>query len=148
VIEADMPERLRVKIKGKWYTVEVEDISARPVIAFVDGERVEVDIESLTDQTDGFKATPFQEIETEVEYGTEDTAGPRTGFIIRAPMPGVIISVSVNVGDEISAGDEVCVMEAMKMQQIIKSDRAGAVIRIRVAKDEHIADGAALIELG
>lgn len=143
-----MPERLRVKIKGKWYTVEVEDISARPVIAFVNGERVEVDIESLTDPTDIFKGTPSREIETEVEYPTENTAGPRTGYIVRAPMPGVIVSVSVNVGDRISAGDEVCVMEAMKMQQIIRSDRDGSVLRIRVTKDQHIADGAALIELG
>ncbi len=143
-----MPERLRVKIKGKWYTVEVEDISARPVIALVDGERVEVDIESFTDPTDIFKGTPFQEIETEVQYGTEDTAGSQTGHIVRAPMPGVIISLSVNVGDEISAGDEVCIMEAMKMQQIIRSDRAGAVIKIRVTRDQHVADGAALVELG
>ena len=142
-----MPERLRVKIKGKWYAVEVEDISVRPVIAFVDGERVEVDIESLTEQTDVSKSTPLQEIETEVEYA-EDAARSSTGYIIRAPMPGVIISVSVSEGDKISAGDEVCIMEAMKMQQIIRSDRAGAVLRIRVTRDQHVADGAALIELG
>ena len=143
-----MPELLRVKIKGKWYTVEVEDISARPVVALVDGERVEVDIESSTGPPNKIKGTSFQEIETEVEYGAEDTAGPRTGYIVRAPMPGVIISVSVNVGDKVSAGDEVCVMEAMKMQQVIRSDRAGAVLKIRVARDQHVADGAALIELG
>ena len=143
-----MPERLRVKIKGKWYTVEVEDISAKPVIAFVDGERVEVDIESYIDPIEIFTGTPSQDFETEVEFATENTAGPRTGYIVRAPMPGVIISVSVNIGDEISSGDEVCVMEAMKMQQIIRSDRAGAVLKIRVTRDQHVADGAALIELG
>ena len=142
-----MPERLRVKIKETWYTVEVEDISARPVIAFVDGERVEVDIESLTGQTDISEATPLHEIETEVEFA-EDTARAHTGYIIRAPMPGVIISVSVNEGDRISAGDEVCIMEAMKMQQVIRSDRAGAVLKIRVTRDQQVADGAALIELG
>ncbi len=143
-----MPELLRVKIKGKWYTVEVEDLSVRPVIAIVDGERVEVAIESFTGPTDLFKGTQFQDIETEVEYATEHTGTLQTGHIVRAPMPGVIISLSVNVGDEISAGDEVCVMEAMKMQQIIRSDRAGAVLKIRVTRDQHVADGAALIELG
>ena len=142
-----MPERLRVKIKETWYTVEVEDISARPVIAFVDGERVEVDIESLTGQTDISEATQLHEIETEVEFA-EDTARAHTGYVIRAPMPGVIISVSVNEGDRISAGDEVCIMEAMKMQQVIRSDRAGAVLKIRVTRDQQVADGAALIELG
>ena len=142
-----MPERLRVKIKEKWYTVEVEDISVRPVIAFVDGERVEVDVEPLTGRTDTPKADPPQEIETEVEYA-EDTARAHTGYIIRAPMPGVIISVSVSEGDRISAGDEVCIMEAMKMQQIIRSDRAGAVIKSRVTRDQQVADGAAPGELG
>ncbi len=143
-----MPERLKVKIKGQWYTVEVEDISARPVIAFVDGVRVEVDIESPTDETATSNETSSQETESEVEYTAVGAGGPQTGHIVRAPMPGVIISVSVNVGDEISAGDEVCVMEAMKMQQIIRSDRAGAVLKIRVTRDQHVADGAALIELG
>ena len=142
-----MPERLRVRIKETWYTVEVEDISARPVIAFVDGERVEVDIDLLTDQTDAIKVSTSQEIETEVEYA-EDAARSRSGYIIRAPMPGVIIAVSVNEGDKIAAGDEVCIMEAMKMQQIIRSDRAGAVLKIRVTRDQHVADGAALIQLG
>ena len=142
-----MAERLRVKIKGKWYTVEVEDISARPVIAIVDGERVEVDIESSTGPTEIFKRAPLTEIETEVQYGAEDRTGSQTGHIVRAPMPGVIISVSVDVGDEISAGDEVCIMEAMKMQQIIRSEHAGAVIKIRVTKDQHVTDGAALVEL-
>ena len=143
-----MPDRLRVKIKEKWYTVEVEDISARPVIAFVEGERVEVDIESLVGPTDSTTGIPFQEFETEVEFAAEGTTRSRSGHIVRAPMPGIIISVSVSEGDIISAGDEVCIMEAMKMQQIIRSDRAGSVLRIRVTKDQHIADGAALIELG
>ena len=72
-----MPERLKVKIKEKWYTVEVEDISARPVIAIVDGERVEVDIESLTKPGDIPKGTPFQELESEVDYETVDVRGNR-----------------------------------------------------------------------
>ena len=147
-----MPERLRVKIKGKWYSVEVEDISVRPVIAFVDGERVEVDIEASggpTDvSTDMPKETQFEEFETEVDFASEDATRTRAGFVVRAPMPGVIVSVTVSEGDRISAGDEVCIMEAMKMQQIIRSDRAGAVLRIRVTRDQHVADGAALIELG
>ena len=143
-----MPERLRVKIKEKWYTVEVEDISVRPVIAFVDGERVEVDIESLTNPTDRFKGTSIQEFETEVEYASKESTGSQAGYVVRAPMPGVIISVSVSEGDTIAAGDEVCIMEAMKMQQIIRSDRAGAVLKIRVTRDQQVADGAALIELG
>ena len=147
-----MPERLRVKIKDKWYTVDVEDISASPVIAIVDGERVEVDIDSLSSPSDASERTPSKafeaEFETEVEYASEEPTRSRTGFIVRAPMPGVIISVTVSEGDQISAGDEVCIMEAMKMQQIIRSDRAGAVLKIRVTRDQHVADGAALIELG
>ena len=147
-----MPERLRVKIKDKWYAVEVEDISASPVIAIVDGERVEVDIESSSGPSNPSEVTPSKvfeaEFETEVEYASEETARSRTGFIVRAPMPGVIISVTVSEGDRISAGDEVCIMEAMKMQQIIRSDRAGAVVKIRVTRDQHVADGAALVELG
>ena len=62
-------------------------------------------------------------------------------------MPGVIISIGHNIGDRIAVGDEACVLEAMKMQQSIRSDGAGTVVRILVQPGQQVAGGDALIEL-
>jgi biotin carboxyl carrier protein len=51
-----------------------------------------------------------------------------------APMPGKVVRVLVEAGDEVAAGQGVVVVEAMKMQNEIKSPRAGRVIEIRVAE--------------
>ena len=62
-------------------------------------------------------------------------------------MPGVIISVSHAIGGRIRVGDEACVLEAMKMQQSIRSDGEGTIARILVQPGQQVRSGEALIEL-
>lgn len=69
------------------------------------------------------------------------------GYAIKTPLPGVIIDIKVNVGDTVSKGDTVAVLEAMKMENNINSDRDGKVVSIAVSKGETVADGAALVIL-
>ena len=51
---------------------------------------------------------------------------------IKAPMPGLIINVSVNVGDEVKKGDTLLILEAMKMENVIKSPRDGKIKKVSV----------------
>ncbi len=51
---------------------------------------------------------------------------------IKAPMPGLIINVSVNVGDEVKKGDTLLILEAMKMENVIKSPRDGKIKKVNV----------------
>jgi len=62
-------------------------------------------------------------------------------------MPGRVIEVKVKVGDEVKHGQEVCVIEAMKMQIPTKSNQNGVVKEIKVAVGQAVAKGAVLIEL-
>ncbi len=66
---------------------------------------------------------------------------------IIASMPGRVIEVKVKVGDEVKHGQEVCVIEAMKMQIPTKSNQNGVVKEIKVAVGQSVAKGAVLIEL-
>ena len=66
---------------------------------------------------------------------------------IIASMPGRVIEVKVKVGDEVKHGQEVCVIEAMKMQIPTKSNQNGVVKEIKVAVGQAVAKGAVLIEL-
>lgn len=64
-----------------------------------------------------------------------------------ASMPGRVIEIKVKVGDKVEHGQEVCVIEAMKMQMAIKSNQNGVVKDIKVAVGQSVPKGAVLIEL-
>jgi biotin carboxyl carrier protein len=61
--------------------------------------------------------------------------------IVEAPMPGKIISVSVKAGDLVKEDDELCVLEAMKMENPILAPLSGKVIEIRVAAQTMVETG-------
>jgi pyruvate carboxylase subunit B len=65
---------------------------------------------------------------------------------LRAPMPGLIVRVAVEPGDAVNAGQGVVIMEAMKMENELHSERAGVVARVLVAAGEPVEKGAVLIE--
>jgi biotin carboxyl carrier protein len=72
----------------------------------------------------------------------DGAAGPRT---VKAPMPGRVVRVLVNVGDEVAEHQGVVVIEAMKMQNELKSPKAGRVARVAVAVDMTVGAGEVLI---
>ena len=64
-----------------------------------------------------------------------------------APLPGRIIELKVKVGDAVKAGQEVAVLEAMKMENAITSDFAGTVKQILVRQGQTVATDAVLMEI-
>ncbi len=62
-------------------------------------------------------------------------------------MPGTILSVEVAVGDELAIGDQICVLEAMKMQQVLRADWSGVVRAVHVVVGQQVPDGSPIIEL-
>ena len=84
----------------------------------------------------------------EETVAAEPKAQPITGHTIVAPLPGKVIEFKVKVGDLVAVGQEVAVLEAMKMENSITSDSAGYVKQILVVAGENVATDAVLIELG
>jgi len=66
---------------------------------------------------------------------------------ISSPMQGTVVNVAVNLGQAVSQGDVVLVLEAMKMEQPIQAHKTGTVTRILVSAGEVVASGANLIEI-
>lgn len=62
-------------------------------------------------------------------------------------MPGRVIAIRVRPGDRVAAGDEVCVVEAMKMEQSIRSPQNGVVKEIRVQPTDSVRTNDPLLEL-
>ena len=65
---------------------------------------------------------------------------------IKAPMPGLVLNVLVKVGQEVNKGDNLLVLEAMKMENILKSTTAGTVKAIQVVKGDKVEKNAVLLQ--
>lgn len=65
---------------------------------------------------------------------------------IKAPMPGLIVDIKVQQGDQIKVGDSLIVLEAMKMENIIKSPREGLIKSISIKKGQSVEKNQVLLE--
>lgn len=65
---------------------------------------------------------------------------------VRAPMPGLVVRVEVDVGQEVKPGQGVVIIEAMKMENELKAEAAGKVARILVERGQAVEKGAVLVE--
>ena len=70
------------------------------------------------------------------------------GNTLKAPLPGTIIDVKVQVGQQVNVGDTVLVLEAMKMQNNIESEYAGQVTSVLVKQGDTVMEGAVLLTIG
>ena len=133
-----MVRRMKVQLEGRWYVVQLDDIRASPVRVLVDGEPVEVEVEGLPQSE-----KPSSLAASGVSADTP--AGQVT--VVRVPMLGVIVSVAVSVGERVSAGDQICVLEAIKLQQSIRAPVAGVVRAVHVQPGQNVTPGQAIVEL-
>lgn len=67
--------------------------------------------------------------------------------VIKAPMPGLVLKLIVGIGDKIKAGDSLLILEAMKMENVIKSPGEGVVKMVKVKERETVDKNQVLIEL-
>ena len=70
-----------------------------------------------------------------------------TGNTVNAPLPGRVIDIKVKVGDQVTSGQEVIILEAMKMENSISSDYTGTVKQILVAEGDNVPTDAPLVEI-
>lgn len=140
---------LRIKVGDRWYSVQVGDLGQSPVEVIVDGETLYIEVEGLPQAPPpatrrGRSRRP--DTEAPPPRARARSASP-TDNIIRSPMPGRVIAIMVRPGDRVTAGEEVCVVEAMKMEQSIRAFRDGAVKTIHVQPMDSVRANDPLIEL-
>ena len=67
------------------------------------------------------------------------------GGSVKSPLPGVILSIDCQVGDTVKKGQRLFILEAMKMENTIPSDRDGIIAEIKISKGDSVLEGADLI---
>ena len=134
-----------VSIDGKIVEVDFESVRSQPVFSLiVDGKSYEAyvydgeeDLEVL------LKGRLYSsKVEDERERRLRAASGGDTvdagTFYLKAPMPGLIVSISVEEGQEVKKGDVLLILESMKMQNELRSPRDGIIGRIQVADGDSV----------
>jgi len=143
----------RVTIDGRAYEVQVPDPRERPVRAIVDRQVFEVHIQpearvGALPAVAGLRPVPAPAPAAAgaVVAPSAATSPAAAGSgEVTAPLPGTIVSISVAIGDTIEYGQELCVLEAMKMNNPICSTQAGQVTKILVSVGQRVQLGAPLV---
>ena len=75
-------------------------------------------------------------------------AGDANGFKALAPLPGTIMQIFVNVGDQVKRGDKILMYEAMKMENNFLAEVDGEIKDIKVRVGDNVLQGAVLVVIG
>lgn len=136
-------KEFKYTINGKEYNVEIGDINEQDCLAtvIVNGETFEVGMEK--------PAEPEKkkvELGKPVAEGDDQPEAPATNTAnaTKAPLPGTITAINVNVGDQVNAGDAVLVLEAMKMANNIEAEKSGKIAAICVKVGQSVLEDDAL----
>ncbi len=147
----DFKRRVKVTVNGKPFLVEVDDLSASPMTVKVNGQPYLVDIEPVeAEQPPTGESTTALDTMLPPPPVPAKTAPPlhlvgATDQAVKAPMPGHIIEIAVKPGDEVSPGQTLCSLEAMKMKNAIRSPRAGIIASVEVALGQPVGSGDVLL---
>jgi len=138
-----------ITIYGRDFTVEV--LQDRTVLVdgivydvALEGDRATADGKSYTVQVTGMKLTAPTRTEAKSHSAQRKSSEAGTGDVT-AIMPGKILRVLVTPGQEVDAGDSVCVLEAMKMENELHASHAGIVDRVNVEAGDAVEKGDVLV---
>jgi len=128
------PYQIELLINQKNYRADVVKMSReeKTTVVKINGRRYSVKIE------DQFDILLHQ-------LGLDNSAAKKISDI-KAPMPGMVLHILVKEGDNVAKGDSVLVLEAMKMENIIKSPGEGIIKRVNAQKGKAVEKGQILIQ--
>lgn len=134
----------KYKINGMKFTVAVGDVSDNEVKVEVNGVPYKVELDKAAPQKpalsqSGKTAGISGAVTTSTPAPKPVVAGPATA--VKSPLPGTIMGFTVKVGDSVKSGDTVCILEAMKMENDVKTTHAGTVKQILVNAGDAILEG-------
>uniref|UniRef100_A0A8C0FWX5 Propionyl-CoA carboxylase alpha chain, mitochondrial n=1 Tax=Bubo bubo TaxID=30461 RepID=A0A8C0FWX5_BUBBB len=94
-----------------------------------------------------YKLQILTKVAAELSKYMPEKAAEDTSSILRSPMPGAVVAVSVKPGDTVSEGQEICVIEAMKMQNSMIAAKTGKVKAVHCKAGDTVGEGDLLVEL-
>ena len=140
-----MKKDYKYTINGNKYEVAIGDITENIATVTVNGEEYKVEMEPEPVEEKKVVVRPVAAQASEPASSSSSSANVNTNNAIKAPLPGVITAINVQVGDEVNVGDTLLVLEAMKMANNIESEKDGKVAAILVKPGQSVMEDDALV---
>ena len=140
----------KFKINGTDYNVSVEDPEENIVNVTVNGTAHKVELADMPVAPAPVVRPRPVATATAAPAQAAPAAASGSGDAkpLKTPLPGVVLEIYVNVGDTVKAGQKVLMLEAMKMENSIESDKDGVVKAVKVSKGDSVQEGDVLILIG
>ncbi len=138
----------KYKINGNLYNVVIGDIEDNIAHVEVNGTHYTVEMEKKPKAAPAPKPVARPVAKPAAAPVAAPAAKPAAASAksgVKSPLPGVILDIKVNVGDEVKKGQTIIILEAMKMENSINADKDGKVTAINVSKGESVLEGTDLV---
>ena len=152
--------KYQYKVKGVDYEVEIAEVEGNIAKVNVNGIPFEVELQKPINaakhptmtapkvQAPQSAAAKPDVPQTATETPAAQPVAAGAGHAIKAPLPGTITDIRVELGQQVNAGDVVLVLEAMKMQNNIEAEATGKIASILVKPGDTVMEGSVLLTIG
>lgn len=140
----------KLKINGTDYNVDINEVEGQEIKLNVNGTSyvVTVDQEIKQQQRKPVAPVTTSRVSPAPSGNVQKGNAPVAGSKVQTPLPGTILDVYVNVGDQVKSGQTVVLLEAMKMENNIEADCDGTVKEVKVRKGDSVLEGDVLVVIG
>jgi len=151
IYEIDIDEDGRIRVDGETVEASLLQVGVLGLYSLlVDHESVELVVEEtqhgyrvmLGSHIFDVKVADERQLRLAGEQGA--LVAPTGDLVVKAPIPGLVTRVLVNEGDEVEADQPLAILEAMKMENELRAQRAGVVSEIKIKPGENVEQGAEL----
>lgn len=137
-----MIKQYKITVNGKLYDVSVEEVGE-----ILGGVQASKTISTFVN-TDNANANTNNNNEKQISNKPQDSIPiDENAISIKAPMPGTILSFNVSVGDTVSEGQVLAILEAMKMENELVSPASGKVKSIHVEKGSSVVENQIILQI-
>ncbi len=153
VVVEDEEDGIVVMIDGQSWPVESDWVPGEPVwTGMVGGEEIAVQVRpilngfALAHAGTSAEVRVYTKREAELVALMPERQEADTGKQLLCPMPGLVKSISVSQGQEVKAGEPLCIVEAMKMENVLRAERDGTIAKIHAKEGDSLAVDAVILE--
>ncbi|NOQ23868.1 MAG: acetyl-CoA carboxylase biotin carboxyl carrier protein subunit [Bacteroidales bacterium] len=140
-------KKFKFTIKGNEYEVNIKDIEGDIALIDVNGTNYEVEIHQEKTKTTKTPTLVRPRVAVERKDSKIKKSVSSRAYKLNAPLPGSIFKILKNEGDEVKKGDTIMIMEAMKMENNIQSEKEGIIVSMKVKVGDSVLQNDVLAEI-
>ena len=138
-------KEIKLEIQGKEYTVVIKEFGSKEATLEVNGKKYIVGLKDLGKELNlgSVKEVIVTNEDSAPIVSAPKTNTPSTGGSgeVLSPLPGLILNVMVKVGDNVKNGQNIMIMEAMKMENEVQATKDGVIKTINVKNGDNVSEG-------